>query len=206
MRKFVYAAAAAAALATASVASAAPVVVTPNTVVHPIPTETLDFFTSGNIFSGPITATFGDTGIPSGSFTDVFSFIIPQTGTGSGSLSTTTDLYTGPTDLDIASVIVNGLAATPVFRDITGAICPVRGVGTCGATETFAITSVPITTGATNTITVTGMSRGNGSYGGNATFTPAVPEPATWAMMLLGFAGMGMVLRRRGKPVLAQLA
>lgn len=34
----------------------------------------------------------------------------------------------------------------------------------------------------------------------------AVPEPATWAMMLLGFAGMGMVIRRRSKPVLAQLA
>lgn len=206
MRKLLYTAIGAAVLATASMSTAAPVVVTPNTVVHPIPTQTLDFFTSGNIFSGPITATFGDTGIPSGTFTDVFSFIIPQTGTGSGSLSTTTDFYTGPTDLDIASVMVNGLMATPVFRDITGAICPVRGVGTCGATETFAITNVPIANGATNTITVTGLSRGNGSYGGNATFTPAVPEPATWAMMMLGFAGIGMALRRRSKPVLAQLA
>lgn len=27
--------------------------------------------------------------------------------------------------------------------------------------------------------------------------TPGVPEPATWAMMLLGFGGMGAVLRRR---------
>ncbi len=34
----------------------------------------------------------------------------------------------------------------------------------------------------------------------------AVPEPATWAMMLLGFAGIGVSLRRRRKPVLAQLA
>lgn len=34
----------------------------------------------------------------------------------------------------------------------------------------------------------------------------AVPEPATWGMMLLGFAGMGMLLRRRRRPVLAQLA
>jgi len=29
------------------------------------------------------------------------------------------------------------------------------------------------------------------------TNTPAVPEPATWAMMLLGFGGIGMALRRR---------
>jgi len=30
-----------------------------------------------------------------------------------------------------------------------------------------------------------------------ATFTPAVPEPATWAMMLLGFAGIGFLAYRR---------
>jgi hypothetical protein len=36
--------------------------------------------------------------------------------------------------------------------------------------------------------------------------TPPVPEPATWTMMLLGFAGVGVAMRRRRKPVLAQLA
>ena len=34
----------------------------------------------------------------------------------------------------------------------------------------------------------------------------AVPEPGTWALMLLGFGGIGMALRRRRRPVLAQLA
>ena len=34
----------------------------------------------------------------------------------------------------------------------------------------------------------------------------AVPEPATWAMMLLGFGGIGMSMRRRRQPVLAQIA
>lgn len=36
-----------------------------------------------------------------------------------------------------------------------------------------------------------------------------VPEPATWGLMLLGFGGMGMALRRsrrRGKPTLMQVA
>ena len=28
-------------------------------------------------------------------------------------------------------------------------------------------------------------------------FSSAVPEPSTWAMMLIGFAGLGAVLRRR---------
>ena len=36
--------------------------------------------------------------------------------------------------------------------------------------------------------------------------TGAVPEPATWAMMLLGFGGIGMTMRRRRKPALAQVA
>ncbi len=30
-----------------------------------------------------------------------------------------------------------------------------------------------------------------------------VPEPATWGLMLIGFAGMGAVLRRRSKPAFA---
>jgi Carbohydrate binding domain/PEP-CTERM motif len=35
----------------------------------------------------------------------------------------------------------------------------------------------------------------------------AVPEPATWAMMLLGFAGIGFAMRRRGSTqALAQVA
>jgi hypothetical protein len=33
--------------------------------------------------------------------------------------------------------------------------------------------------------------------------TSAIPEPSTWAMMLLGFAGVGfMAYRRKSKPVL----
>jgi len=34
----------------------------------------------------------------------------------------------------------------------------------------------------------------------------AVPEPATWGLMLLGFAGIGFAMRRRRHPALAQLA
>ena len=36
-----------------------------------------------------------------------------------------------------------------------------------------------------------------------ASFTSAVPEPSTWAMLLLGFAGLGfMAYRRKSKPAL----
>ena len=32
-----------------------------------------------------------------------------------------------------------------------------------------------------------------------ATFQPGVPEPATWMMLLIGFAGVGFAGRRRAK-------
>jgi hypothetical protein len=46
----------------------------------------------------------------------------------------------------------------------------------------------------------------NGSYVGNINIAPPVPEPGTWAMLLLGFGAIGFAMRRRTKPILAQLA
>jgi hypothetical protein len=209
MRKLATGLVGAAALALGStVASAATTIVTPNTVVTPSPGQTATFFVAGDITNGPIAATFGDVGIPTGSFTDIFKFTIPQTGTGSGSVTTTVDVagFGGPADLDILSVMVNGLVATPVYRDLAGNVCATPGVGSCGATETFAINNVPILSDVLNNITISGTSRGLGSYGGNATFIPSVPEPSTWALMLLGFGAAGLFLRTKRRYVLAQAA
>jgi hypothetical protein len=95
------------------------------------------------------------------------------------------------TDTDFTSVLINGTAATLTSLND-------------GLTQFASATSVPITGGQLNTLTVNGLSRGNGSYGGQISFTPnsAVPEPGTWAMMLLGFGGMGMAMRRRRRTVL----
>jgi hypothetical protein len=45
-------------------------------------------------------------------------------------------------------------------------------------------------------------SHGNTGYVG-ATLNGAVPEPATWAMMLVGFGGLGAALRSRRKQVVS---
>lgn len=42
----------------------------------------------------------------------------------------------------------------------------------------------------------------NGTYARFSLVNAAVPEPATWAMMLVGFGGIGFAMRRRRQPLL----
>jgi len=72
---------------------------------------------------------------------------------------------------------------------------------------THAITLLPASFGAGDyRLTFTGTTTGGGGEGGSLTFFQAVPEPSTWALMLFGFGAMGVALRRRRRPVLAQIA
>lgn len=218
MRKLFLGLLGATALATGSAASA--VVIVPGA---PLVGDQTQGFTSflpspypiAPDYTGPITATIGHTGIAAGDFSDTFQFTIGTLGmgligTGSGSITTGVNLtdFLGSTDLDITSVLVNGILANLVLTDANGVVCTDVNVGTCGANETWSANNVPITGGVENTIVVNGLSRGNGSYGGNLTFAPntAVPEPATWAMMLLGFGAVGWQFRRKRNTALAQFA
>jgi hypothetical protein len=142
-----------------------------------------------NIKTGPngtITANFGNSGIASGLFTDTFSFTIGADGTGSGTVSTGADLFLGINDTDLLSVFVNGVQ--------------VQGLTNPAQFEFGFIAGVPILAGVLNQVVINGFSRGNGSYASTATFTPAaIPEPATWAFMLLGFGAIGMAARHRSR-------
>lgn len=77
-------------------------------------------------------------------------------------------------------------------------------VGTQGPNEFWGLDTTFLTAG-TYTLTINGTNSNTGSLGGSITITEAsVPEPATWAMMLIGFGAIGWQLRRRRTPVLAQ--
>jgi hypothetical protein len=124
-----------------------------------------------------------------GEFTDNFTLDFGQTGL--FSLSLTEVAAQTANNLEFLSVTVNGVAATlfsapggePDFASLVG--LAIAGVAN---------------------ITVHGTSNGNGVYGGTYSFAPssAVPEPATWAMMLIGFGGIGYSMRRRPARRLVQ--
>lgn len=136
-------------------------------------------------YRGSISANIGNTISSVGAFTDTFNFQLFQDGVGGGTVTTVASLFHNATDLDFTSVLINGVAAT-ITRDARGIV------------ETVSASGVTLLAGV-NSIVVNGDSRGNGSYGGSISFTPSVPETATWGMMILGFVGMGAAMRYRRK-------
>ena len=140
------------------------------------PVNTTPYFTSTPGPAGTFNGAFNIIGLPSGAFSDSFTFTLPESGLGSGSVTTSASVVGSPNDLDFLSVTINGLVAPIVLLDSSG-------LG-----EVATRNNVPIVGGVLNTITISGFSRGGGSYGGQLSFIPtAVPEPSTWAMLLVGF-------------------
>ena len=135
--------------------------------------------------NGTFAGAFFNTGIAAGAFTDTFTFTLPADGFGSGTVTTSANFLGSANDLDFTSVLINGVEAE-LFSSSGGVF------------ESAYKNLIPITAGELNTITVTGFSRGNGAYGGQASFVPSViPEPATWAMMMIGFVMVGAAARYR---------
>ena len=111
------------------------------------------------------------------------------------------------TDVDFSNAFVN-------FFDGTSETLVAQLVNQVPGSDTFEAWSVSGVNLAANTpgtayiIHILGNRGVSSSFDGNIQFSPggAVPEPATWAMMLLGFGAIGWQLRRRQRPVLLQAA
>ena len=118
-----------------------------------------------------------------GTFTNTFSFTTIEPGFLQLSLSEVAG--TAVNNIEFTSVVLNGVSAA-IFS------AP-------GANEPDFASLLNLATGAgSNTLVITGTSGGNGVFGGTIAFSPgAVPEPSTWAMMLVGFGAVGYSMRRR---------
>lgn len=119
--------------------------------------------------------------IPAGSFSHTWTFTLPQDGLTNGTISSVALVPVN--DVNLTSVTLNG---TPFTINSTGVVEFQSLVGLA-------------TMAGVQTLVVNGTSGSNGNYAGTISFSPtaAVPEPATWAMMVLGFGAVGFAMRRR---------
>jgi hypothetical protein len=204
-----------AALTAASAASAQLTIIDPTTVNRPPTPETND---AGIHF----TFTYSDLDGTVNPFEQLVSFNNTSAGyygLGVQSTATTTDgtaaTIDEATDVDFSHVWI-----TTVCSNAAATAVP----GTCGTStfirdlintnpgndvnETYSLSGLFLDAGS-YTIHIAGSRGNNSSFDGNLNFvrgTAPVPEPATWAMMLLGFGAVGWQMRRRRAPVLAQAA
>lgn len=150
--------------------------------------------------NGEITVTFGDTQISDadasgidngtafthsyappggdpGTFTDTFDFVLP-TGTVFNIASSTSTLsFTGISFDGIVGTVSNNPHA-----------------------ETASVAGVSVVSGGPQHLIVTGDGVASAGWAGTASFVP-VPEPATWGLMIMGFGGVGALLRNRRRQV-----
>jgi hypothetical protein len=134
-----------------------------------------------------ITATITNTFKKATAIDDTFVFRIDKNGVGSGGLQTS--FSSTNTLLTITDLIINGVSyAAAITKTAAGTSVNVNGI--------------QIEKGALNYIQVLGSFKpsskgGQANYTGNLTFTAAVPEASTWAMMMLGLGFTGFAMRRR---------
>jgi hypothetical protein len=121
-----------------------------------------------------------------GTFTDTFQFTIPGTMNGSSDLGVFNVAAVSNTgNIDFISGFLSG-PSTNVTLSVANS-----GV----SSSLFNAVSIPVAFGASYILSVTYKAAGaNAVFNGNVAFSPA-PEPATWAMLLLGFSFVGAGLR-----------
>ncbi|WP_205214934.1 MULTISPECIES: FxDxF family PEP-CTERM protein [Sphingomonas] len=136
---------------------------------------------------------------PSGqSFTDTVTFTTPTGYNSVSSILNSTYNTSNPlTNLNFNSVVLNNSVSNYSFNIANGVF------------DSASREMIPLIANATNVLTINGTTFGDASYSGTLSFgaTPAVPEPATWALMLLGFGAVGFSMRRRNsQQLLTQMA
>ena len=130
------------------------------------------------------TIAFQDSNVPAGAYSGSIGFSNSLAGLYSIVVQSSTPGFL------ISSVTLDGISYGGAPAAVVGPLTGNLGVGS----YTFAFSG-------------TSPTPNGGAVSGNITFNLIpVPEPATWAMMLLGFAGIGIAMRRRVRPALAQLA
>ncbi|WP_205854166.1 PEPxxWA-CTERM sorting domain-containing protein [Phenylobacterium kunshanense] len=112
--------------------------------------------------------------------------------------------FAGVTALDYYSTGGAFGVATPFTNFFTGDINTSAGVASGSPFQTYTLSFRAASAGQTRIYIGAAGGDNIGPIVDNVTLsTTAVPEPSTWAMMLLGFGSLGAILRRRRAPAYA---
>ncbi|MBS0332322.1 MAG: PEPxxWA-CTERM sorting domain-containing protein [Proteobacteria bacterium] len=155
--------------------------------------------------TGEITVTFGDDALGSTdssgtagdhgtAYTHTYT---PGSPAGSGDFTDTFDFFLPTGTVLNAAISTSSLTFTGIsFNGVVGSVSNAPGlhVGNVG--------SVAVALGGQQELIVTGNGVSTSGWSGTATFTPA-PEPAEWALMIMGFGAAGAMLRRRRSAAIA---
>lgn len=187
-----YAAAAATALIAAPASAATVVTLTPGTN-NPGPASV----TLSPAFGDPLTSNGSfkfavvDDDANNGAFSVTYSFTNPYAAGSDGTATATFSVNTGQQTITFTSADINGIAVTPEFGDgpLSGNTS-VWNINLLAGTNYFTIQGVVDAPNGTGSTIVDGGLRIN-----------AIPEPATWALFILGFGAIGGAMRRRSSRV-----
>ena len=141
--------------------------------------------TSISEYDGPATTGsttsigFTEAGLESPTFTEWLTFTNTLAGVYFFTLSTSSP------NIDYTSAVLTGAGGPYALNPLV-----------TGPTEFWNLTNLWLDAGQ-YTLTINGENRDTGVLEGSVTIEQAVPEPATWAMMLLGFGVIGFAMRRR---------
>ena len=121
---------------------------------------------------------------------------------------TSTFTFDTPVGFNLSSIVVSTVATANSLTNIDFGLITFNNVsfspGTIGVVEMRSLLNQNLVTGARNSLVVSGTTGGDAAFSGILSFSQvaAIPEPATWMMMLLGFAGIGFTMRRKNKSTL----
>jgi len=150
---------------------------------------------AANIITGINSTTLNSTGtsgpfgavVNTSPFGDAFTFNLNLPSNTNGQISTIS--LTGTRDINFSSIFIDVNDVAHTFIKTSSDPNP----------EVWALLAPVFLTGGSHTLFVNGSLAPNiaaASYSGTLNIAP-VPEPATWAMMLLGFGGIGFAMRGR---------
>ena len=132
---------------------------------------------------GVLTGEFTGSVRTAGAFSRIFEFTLPTNGETAATI--TTIAVSMMSNIDFTSVTLNGEEFT------------LSGPGRQEGGFIFQFTQPGV-----QTLVVNGVSGPNAGFSGVVTFAPAIPEPGTWLLMILGFGAIGGAMRyRRRKNV-----